>query len=86
MEVATMGWDADDVVSLVEDAAERRYMSEWLEPEETISPTEHGRRARLESLRLSKIHTKERLKRATNPVYREMLERALRHLEAEMLD
>jgi len=48
--------------------------------------TKQGRRARLESLRLSQIHTKERLKRATNPAYREMLERALRHLEAEMLD
>ena len=79
-----MGWDAEDLVKWIEDAAERRYVSEWLEPEETISPAERAHRARLESLRLSQIHTMERLKRATIPAHREFLERALRHLEAEM--
>jgi hypothetical protein len=79
-----MGWNAEDLVKRIEDAAERMYTSECLEPEETISPAERAHRARLESLRLSQIHTEERLKRATNPAHREMLQRALRHLEAEM--
>ena len=79
-----MGWDAEDLVKRIEDAAERGFISERLEPEEIISPAEWARRARLESLRLSQTHTVERLKRATNPAHREMLKRALRHLEAEM--
>jgi hypothetical protein len=79
-----MGWNAEDLVKRIEDAAERGSIFECLEPEETISPEERANRARLESLRLSQIHTVERLKRATNPAHRAMLQRALRHLEAEM--
>jgi hypothetical protein len=79
-----MGWNAEDLVKRIEDAAERGAIFECLEPEETISPEERATRARVESLRLSQIHTEERLKRATNPAHRAMLLRALRHLEAEM--
>jgi hypothetical protein len=80
-----MGWNAEDLVKRIEDAAERGSIFEYLEPEETISPEERANRVRLESLRLSQVHTVERLKRATNPAHREMLLRALRHLEAEIV-
>jgi hypothetical protein len=79
-----MGWNAEDLVKRIEDAAERGSIFEYLEPEETISPEERATCARLESLRLSQVHTVERLKRATNPAHREMLQRALRHIETEM--
>jgi hypothetical protein len=76
-----MGWNAEDLVKRIEDAAERRYMSDSLEPEITISPEERAWRTRLESLRLSHTRILEQLKRATNPAHREVLLRALRHLE-----
>jgi ribosomal protein L30/L7E len=81
-----VGWNAEDLVKRIEDAAERLYTSDSREPDLTISPEERAHRARLESLRLSKTHTVERLERATNPAHREMLKRALRHLEAEMAE
>jgi hypothetical protein len=47
------------------------------------SPEERERKAREESVRLSRARIQEQLGRATNPAHRTMLERALRALEPE---
>jgi hypothetical protein len=49
---------------------------------EQSSPEERERRAREESVRLSRARLEEQLGRATNPAHRAMLERALKALEA----
>jgi hypothetical protein len=48
---------------------------------ETSSPEERQRKAKEESLRLSRARLEEQLGRATNPAHRAMLERALKALE-----
>lgn len=50
------------------------------------SPEARDRRARLEALRLSRARTLEQLERATNRAHREMLQRTLRAVEAEIED
>jgi hypothetical protein len=50
---------------------------------DTSSPEERERRAREESVRLSRARLEEQLGRASNPAHRAMLERALKALEAE---
>ncbi|HEX8475364.1 MAG TPA: hypothetical protein VF666_15140 [Pyrinomonadaceae bacterium] len=51
-----------------------------------VSPAVRARRERLESLRMSRTRTLEQLNNATTPTHREMLERTLRAIEAEMKD
>jgi predicted Holliday junction resolvase-like endonuclease len=48
---------------------------------EQSSPEERERKAREESVRLSRARLEEQLARATNPAHRAMLERALKALE-----
>jgi hypothetical protein len=47
------------------------------------SPEDRERKAKEESLRLSRARIEEQLRRATNPTHRAMLERALSALEDE---
>jgi DNA-binding HxlR family transcriptional regulator len=49
-----------------------------------MSPAVRARRERIESLNLSRARTLEQLERATRPAHREMLNRTLRSLEAEI--
>jgi hypothetical protein len=48
------------------------------------SPEDRERKAHKESLRLSRARIEEQLGRATNPVHRAMLERALKALEIDV--
>jgi predicted translin family RNA/ssDNA-binding protein len=50
---------------------------------DTSSPEERERKAREESVRLSRARIEEQLGRAINPAHRAMLERALKALEPE---
>ena len=75
------GWESKAVAEQLEEAAEER--APWFTNHET-SPAVRERRERLESLRLSRSRTLAQLERATSVAHREMLERALRALEAEM--
>ena len=75
------GWESKAVADQIEDADERALRQASLED---LSPEERARRERLESLRLSQARTLSQLERATRPAHREMLQRTLRALEAEM--
>lgn len=50
------------------------------------SPAVRARRERLESLRMSRTRTLEQLNSATSDAHRQMLQRTLRAIEAEMQD
>jgi hypothetical protein len=52
--------------------------------QDELSPALREHRQRLESVKLSRARTLEQLERATNRSYREMLQRTLRALEAEI--
>jgi hypothetical protein len=75
------GWESKAVADQIEDADERALRRASLED---LSPEERARRERLESLRLSQARTLSQLERATRPAHREMLQRTLRALEAEI--
>jgi hypothetical protein len=75
------GWESKAVEDQIEQANERSRRQPSLED---LSPEERVRRERLESLRLSRAHTLTQLERATRPAHRQMLQRTLRALEAEM--
>lgn len=78
------GWDGDALAERFEEAQERREQAaEERERRVSSTPEERERAAREESLRLSRARITEQLARATNPAHREMLERALRALDAE---
>jgi hypothetical protein len=78
------GWDGDALAERMEEAQERREEAiEARARRDTSTPEDRERAARAESLRLSRARITEQLTRATNPAHREMLERALRALEAE---
>ncbi len=72
------GWESKSVAEQMED-------KEKLQPgaEANLSALERERRARLESLRLSRARTLDQLSRATHPAHRQMLKRALKALETE---
>lgn len=72
------GWESKAVAEQMED-------KEQLRPGAAahLSAPERERRARLESLRLSRARTLDQLARATHPAHRQMLKRALKALEAE---
>jgi hypothetical protein len=78
------GWESKAVADQMEEATERALSDEAAPGE--LSPAERERRQRLESLKLSRARTLEQLERATNRAYREMLQRTLRALEAEIED
>lgn len=75
------GWESKAVAEQIEAADERalRALGAF-----ELSPVVRARRERLESLKLSVARTLEQLERATRPAHREMLNRTLRSLEAEI--
>lgn len=75
------GWgkDAEDVEQEAEERARQRA-----EPRLDDSPEARARRERAETLRLSRSRTLEQLERSTNRAHREMLQRTLRAVEAEL--
>ena len=79
------GWDGDDLAGSMEEALERQQEAAEARraQREQSSPEERERRARDESLRLSRARLAGQLERATNPAHRAMLERALKSLEAQ---
>ena len=77
------GWESKAVEDQIEQANERALRQQSLED---LSPEERTRRERLESLRLSRARTLDQLESATRPAHRQMLQRTLRALEAEIED
>jgi hypothetical protein len=77
------GWESKAVEDQIEQATERARRQQSLED---LSPEEQARRERLESLRLARARTLAQLESATRPAHRQMLQRTLRALEAEMED
>ena len=80
------GWDGDALAGSMEEALERQQAAaeERRARKDTSSPRERERKAREESLRLSRVRIEEQLARATNPAHRAMLERALKALEIDV--
>jgi hypothetical protein len=79
------GWDGDALAESMEQALERQQEAEEarrLRREQT-TPEGRDRRARDESVRLSRARLEQQLSRATNPAHRTMLERALKSLETD---
>ena len=74
------GWESKAVESQVEEREQRGQAP----PPEDLTPEERGRRARLDSLKLSRARTLEQLERATSPAHRAMLKRTLLALETEL--
>jgi hypothetical protein len=75
------GWESKAVADQQEAADERARRRQ---PSDELSPEERARRARLESLRLSRARTLTQLESATRPAHRQMLQRTLRALETEI--
>lgn len=78
------GWDGDALAGSMEDALERQQEAAEARRAlkmDTSSPEERERKAKVESIKLSRAHIKGQLERATNPAHRTMLERALAALE-----
>jgi hypothetical protein len=76
------GWESKAVEDQIEQANERARIS--LQSPEDLSPEERARRERLESLMLSRTRTLDQLENATRPAHRQMLQRTLAALEAEI--
>ena len=77
------GWESKAVADQIEEADERALNQRALNE---LSPEERARLDRLESLRLSRARTLSQLEHATRPAHRQMLQRTLRALEAEIED
>lgn len=79
------GWDGDALAGSMEEALERQQeVAEARRArKDTSSPEERERKAKEESVRLSRARIEEQLRRATNPAHRAMLERTLAALDAE---
>lgn len=75
------GWESKAVEDQIEEANKRALKQSM--PDE-LTPEQRARLDRLESLRLSRTRTLTQLERATRPAHREMLQRTLRALEAEI--
>ena len=76
------GWESKAVADQMDEAEERARKKQRAEDE--LSPEERARRERLGSLELSRARTLSQLEQATRPAHREMLQRTLRALEAEI--
>ena len=76
------GWESKSVEAQQEAAADRP--SESPAGRQDNSPEARARRDRIVSLKMSRSRTLQQLERATNPKHREMLQKALRTLEAEL--
>jgi len=79
------GWDGDALAESMEQALERQQEAAEARRARREQATPEGleRKARDESVRLSRARLEEQLARATNPAHRAMLERALKSLETE---
>ena len=75
------GWESKAVEDQIEQAEERARNLRSLEQ---LSPEERARRERLDSLMLSRTRTLDQLENATRPAHRQMLQRTLAALEAEI--
>jgi hypothetical protein len=75
------GWESKAVEDQIEQANERARSLQSLED---LPPEERARRERLESLMLSRTRTLDQLESATRPAHRQMLQRTLAALEAEI--
>lgn len=75
------GWESKAVADQMEAAEERERRRQ--QPDD-LSPEERSRLERLESLRLSRARTLNQLEHATRRAHREMLQRTLSALEAEI--
>lgn len=77
------GWDGDALAESMEQALERQQEAAEARRarREQSSPEERERKARDESLRLSRARLEGQLARATSPAHRAMIERALKALE-----
>lgn len=76
------GWESKSIEAQQEAATDRP--SEAPDSRQNNSPEARARRDRLVSLRMSRSRTLQQLESATNPKHREMLQKALRTLEAEL--
>ena len=78
-----MGWDGDDLAGSMEEVLERQQEAAEARRarRQQVVPGELERKAREESVRLSRARLSEQLARATSPAHRAMLERALKALE-----
>lgn len=76
------GWESKSVEAQQEAAADRP--SELPGSRLDNSPEARARRDRIASLKMSRGRTLQQLETATNPKHREMLQKALRTLEAEL--
>lgn len=76
------GWESKAVEDQMNEAEERARRKQGAADE--ISPEERARRERLSSLQLSRARTLSQLEQATRPAHRQMLQRTLRALEAEI--
>ncbi|MDT5122568.1 MAG: hypothetical protein QOC96_2050 [Acidobacteriota bacterium] len=75
------GWESKAVEDQIEEASKRALKKSAADD---LTPEQRARLDRLESLRLSRARTLTQLERATRPAHREMLQRTLRALEAEI--
>jgi hypothetical protein len=75
------GWESKAVADQMEAADERARQRQ---SDYEVSPQVRARRERLEGLRLSRTRTLDQLENATRRAHREMLQRTLRALEAEI--
>jgi hypothetical protein len=75
------GWESKAVADQIEEADERARKQASLDD---LSPEDRARHERLESLRLSRARTLAQLEGAIRLAHRQMLQRTLRALEAEM--
>jgi hypothetical protein len=75
------GWESKAIADQQEAAEERAQRQR---SREELSPEERARFERLESLSLSRSRTLNQLEHATRRAHREMLQRTLRALEAEI--
>ncbi len=75
------GWESKAVEAQVEEKGLRETDAEDLRG---LTPEERERRARLDSLKLSRARTLEQLERAASPAHRQMLKRTLLALEKEI--
>jgi hypothetical protein len=78
------GWDGDALAGSMEEALERQQQVAEARRarKDTSSPEDRVRKAKEESVRLSRARIEEQLGRATNPAHRAMLERTLKALES----
>ena len=77
------GWESKAVAEQIEEGKQRPSERR---PEVDRSPEARLQRQQLERLRLSRSRTLAQLEQAASPAYRQMLEKALRALEAQIED